>query len=374
MTTISWRNTGTIGFASWLLTLTLMATAFGEDRLSRVDLMLWRDDNGEVRPVQSAADWEQRRAEIVRAMESIMGPLPGVEKRCPIDVKVVEEVDCGTYVRRQLTYQAEPGEGGRVPAFLCLPKAVADGSKRAPAVLCLHPTDNAIGNGVVVGLGGRPNRQYASELAERGYVTIAPNYPLLASYQPDWEGLGYASGSMKAIWDNVRALDLLESLSGVDATPGFGAIGHSLGGHNSIYTAVLDERIRVVVSSCGFDFYTDYYGGSAEVWKPGKGWCSSRYMPRLLSYAGRLEEIPFDFAELLGALAPRPVFVNAPKRDGNFRWESVDRVVAAALPVYELLGAPEGMRVRHPDCDHDFPVEMRDEAYRLIDSVLKPAS
>ena len=34
-----------------------------------------------------------------------------------------------------------------------------------------------------------------SELAERGYVTLAPNYPLLAKYQPDLKALGWQSGT-----------------------------------------------------------------------------------------------------------------------------------------------------------------------------------
>ena len=65
---------------------------------------------------------------------------------------------------------------------------------------------------------------------------------------------------MKAIWDNIRGLDLLESLRFVKRGR-YGAIGHSLGGHNAIYTAVFDQRIKVVVSSCGFDSYLDYYDG-----------------------------------------------------------------------------------------------------------------
>src|SRR5207248_3152510 len=129
-------------------------------------------------------DWTQRRNEIVAGMQAVMGKLPGAEKRCPLDVQIEEEVDCGKYVRRLIHYASEPGS--RVPAYLCIPKSVLDDTqKKAPAVLCLHGTDNMVGHGVVVGLGARPNRQYASELAERGYVTLAPNYPLLAKYQPD---------------------------------------------------------------------------------------------------------------------------------------------------------------------------------------------
>ena len=189
---------------------------------------------------------------------------------------------------------------------------------------------------------------------------------MLAKYQPDVPALGYASGTMKAIWDNVRGLDVLESLPFV-AGGGFGAIGHSLGGHNAVYTAAFDERLRVVVSSCGLDLYTDYYGGDPKVWQPDKGWCQVRYMPRLLHYAGRLAEIPFDFAEVIGALAPRPCLISAPLRDTNFRWQSVDRIAAAARPVYTLLGGAGALRVEHPDSDHDFPTAIRHQAYALFE-------
>ncbi|MDP3069892.1 MAG: hypothetical protein Q8N18_06360 [Opitutaceae bacterium] len=339
-------------------------------RLPREPLLLRRDAAGAVVPVTSVAEWQQRRTEIVRGMEKVMGPLLAPTARAPLDVRVEEETDEGTFVRRRISYQSEPGN--RVPAYLCIPKAaLAPGAtEKFPAVLALHPTDNSVGCGVVVGLGTRPNRAYASELAARGFVTIAPNYPHLAGYTPDLRALGYASGTMKAIWDNVRALDLLEALPFVRGGK-FAAIGHSLGGHNAIYTAVLEPRIAAVVSSCGFDAFPDYYDGNPAVWVAGKGWCQERYMPRLAAYAGRLTEIPFDFHELIGALAPRPIYINAPRRDANFRWQSVDRVVEAARPVYALHGAAERVQVEHPDSEHDFPDAQRAAAYRLIESVLR---
>lgn len=337
-------------------------------RLPRENLLLYRDDGNDTHPVKTTDDWLRRRAEIVRGMRAVMGPLPGSEKRCPLDVRVEEEVDCGRYVRRLLTYASEPGS--RVPAYLCIPKAVLNGESRAPGVLCLHGTDNVVGHGIVVGLGTRPNRQYAAELAERGYVTLAPNYPLLAKYQPDLKGLGWASGTLKAVWDNMRGLDLLESLPYVK--PGaFGAVGHSLGGHNSVYTAVFDDRIKAVATSCGLDSFLDYYQGVDRVWQPEQGWCQTRYMPRLADYRGHLRDIPFDFHELIGALAPRHVLIIAPRKDSNFRADSVDRVAAAALPVYALYGHPERLRILHPDCEHDFPQDMREATYALFDRVLR---
>ena len=358
---------------AFCLLCSALIPAWGADqapasRLPRENLLVWRDSAGAIQSVRSAEDWQKRRAEILGGMQTVMGPLPGAGKRCPLEVKVEEEADCGKYLRRSITYQAEPG--GRVPAYLCIPKAALKGEGKFPAVLCLHPTDNVTGYGVVVGLGGKANRQYASELADRGYVTISPSYPLLAKYQFDLKSLGYASGTMKAIWNNIRALDLLEALPFVKRG-GFGAIGHSLGGHNSVYTAVFDDRIIAIVSSCGLDSYLDYMSGNPEVWKPEKGWCQQRYMARMLDYAGRLEQIPFDFHEMIGALAPRHVFINAPLQDKNFQWQSVDRIAKAASQIYQLYGKPERLRVEHPDCPHDFPDDMRAIAYQLFDSVLK---
>jgi dienelactone hydrolase len=366
--------TNSLALYSWVLAAasvwSLPAASAEPPRLPRDNLLLYRGDDGKPREVQSVEDWRKRRAEIVRGVEAVMGKLSGKEKRCPLDVKVEEEVDGGTYVRRLITYASEPGS--RVPAYLLIPKEALQGGKKVPAVLCLHGTDNVVGHGTVVGLGKNPNRKYAVELAELGYVTLAPNYPLLAKYQPDVKKLGWESGTLKAVWDNIRGLDYLESLPFVDSGA-VGAIGHSLGGHNSVYTAVFDERLKVVVSSCGLDSFLDYYGGNEKNWHPEKGWCQTRYMPKLADYRGRLADIPFDFHELIGALAPRHVLIIAPKEDHNFQAASVDRVAAAARPVFKLHGHPDRLRVEHPDGGHDFPPTMREEAYKLFDAVLRRA-
>lgn len=339
-----------------------------EKRLPRDNLLLYRGADGKPREVTSVEDWAKRRAEIVRGAESVMGTLPGKEKRCALEPKLEEdEVDCGKYVRRLVTYQSEPGS--RVPAYLLVPKGAEKAGRKLPTVLCLHGTDNTVGHGTVVGLGKKANRQYASELAERGYVCLAPSYPLLAKYQPDVKKLGWESGTLKAVWDNIRGLDYLESLPFVDGTK-IGAIGHSLGGHNSVYTAFFDERLKVIVSSCGLDSYLDYYGGKEELWVLEKGWCQTRYMPKLANYKGKLADIPFDFHELIGALAPRHVLIVAPKEDHNFKADSVDRIAAAARPVFELYGHKDRLRVEHTDGGHDFSPEMREAAYKLFDAVL----
>lgn len=341
------------------LTLFGFTVAQSAEKLSHTSLLQFIAADGAIKTVRTTNDWNVRRQSILRAMQDVMGPLPGNEKRCPLDVKLEEEVDCGEYVRRFISCASEPG--ARVPAYLLVPKAALSSTKQFPGVLVLHQT-HALGQKVVVGLGNSTNDEYGVELVRRGYVVLAPPYPLLANYQPDLKKLGYESGTMKAIWDNLRGLDLLESLP-FAKRGGFGAIGHSLGGHNAIYTAAFDERIKVIVSSCGFDSYRDYKDGNIT------GWTSERYMPKLKSYAP--DNYPFDFHEIIGALAPRAVLVNAPLGDTNFKWRSVDAVAASAREVFRLYDAEKSLQVEHPNCGHLFPAEMRNQAYKLLDEELK---
>jgi dienelactone hydrolase len=337
-------------------------------RLERTNLLIYRDGKGQVRPVKSKAEWQKRRAEILRGMTGIMGPLPDQSRRKPPEVRTENETPCGSYVRRFITYESEPGS--RVPAYLLIPKEALRGKRRFPAVLALHPTDMQFGHRVLVEPVNKNYRVYANELAERGFVVLAPAYPVMANYQPDLKALGYESGTMKAIWDNIRGLDLLDSLRFVKRG-NYGALGHSLGGHNAIYTAVFDERIKIIVSSCGFDSFLDYYDGDPKNWQPERGWCQTRYMLKLAEYRGRLEEIPFDFHELIGAVAPRPIFISAPLGDSNFQWRSVDEIVKAASAVYRLHRAEKNLTVEHPDCGHDFPETQRQQAYRMLEEKLR---
>ena len=80
---------------------------------------------------------------------------------------------------------------------------------------------------------------------------------------------------------------------------------------------------------------------------------------------------PFDFDEMLAALAPRRVMVIAPLHDSNFRADSVDRVTDEARKVFALYGVPKHLQVLHPDCAHDFPTKMRESAYQMFDVVFK---
>jgi acetyl esterase/lipase len=319
---------------------------------------------GERQAVSSAFLAALRREHTLAGISLAMGPLPSSLRRCPLEPEVLSEVDRGAYIERRISFAAEPGD--RVPALLLLPKNL---QSPTPAMLCLHQT-TGIGKGEPAGLGGLPNLHYAKELAEDGFVCLAPDYPSFGDYPYDFavKGMaaGYASGSMKAIWNNLRAVDLLQSLPEVDPDR-IGCIGHSLGGHNSLFTAAFDQRLKAVVTSCGFTGFHDYYEGKLG------GWTSDRYMPRIREvYGNDPDRVPFDFQEVLGAIAPRAVFVSAPLQDGNFDNAGVRKVMQEAARVYAVYGAAEAtLRAEYPECGHDFPPEVRQQVREWLKERLR---
>ncbi|MFO0947071.1 MAG: prolyl oligopeptidase family serine peptidase [Planctomycetota bacterium] len=199
-------------------------------------LLEYRDQSGTVHAIKSTKDWEKRRAHILLGMQEVMGPLP--RDRVPLDMRIEETTDDGTFLRHRISYQAEPGD--RVPAYLLVPKEL---QKRAPAALCLHQTV-AIGKGEPVGLGGRTTLRYAKELADRGYICLAPDYPSFGDYQYDFKNDRYISGTMKAIFNNIRGVDLLTEWPEVDPKR-IACIGHSLGGHNTLFTCASSHGLAL---------------------------------------------------------------------------------------------------------------------------------
>lgn len=324
-------------------------------------LTYYLDPAGNRREIKMVDDWQARRAHILASMQLVMGPLPDASSRLPLDVKVLKEEQLENNLLRQtISFQSEKND--RVAAYLFLPRLAPD--TKVPAILCLHPT-GTIGKGLVAGFGTKTNRNYALELAQRGYITLAPDYPSFGDHPYDFAKSEFKSGTMKAIWDNQRAIDLLQSLPQVHSDR-IAAIGHSLGGHNALFTAAFEPRIQAVVTSCGFTRFHKYSSGNL------KGWTSPRYMPRIATiYNNDPDKVPFDFPEILASIAPRPIFICAPVNDGNFDVAGVKDSVASAQPIYTLHNKPANLIAVHPDAAHDFPEPSRHQAYQFLDKHLQ---
>lgn len=327
----------------------------------KLRLLTWRDSRGVEHPVMNSSDWSRRRKDILAAMQQVMGPLPAKATPASPDFEVLEETRLPEYVRQKIRFAVGTEDWGS--AWLLIPNQ-RPGQGPGAAMLALHQT-TPTGKSSPAGLADTPNRHYGHELAQRGYVVLIPDYPNFGDYRVDAYALGYASATMKGIVNHRAALDLLASLAEVD--PGrIGVIGHSLGGHNALFLAAFDDRVKAVVASCGFNSFFKYKDGDLT------GWSHAGYMPRIASEFGRdPKQMPFDFTEVLAAVAPRPVFINAPMRDDNFEVSGVKDCVIAASPVYALLlGSPEALTAVHPDAGHDFPPEIRVAAYDWLDEQL----
>ena len=282
-----------------------------------------------------------------------MGRFPTTD-RVPLDVKYEEQEHIGSYIRLKLSYAASVHD--RVPAYLLRPV----GAHRRAAILCLHQTNEELGKAEPVGLAGDPNLAYADELAKRGYVVLAPDYVGFGEHKFDLYQHGWESGCLKAVWDNMRAVDFLLSLAEVEAGR-IACLGHSLGGHTALFTSAFDQRIRATVSNCGFTSFEKYRKGDLTTW------ALPQYMPRIRTDGLTTTSMPFDFTDVFAAIAPRSVLAIAPLHDDNFDVSGVKDVVEETKKIYQSHGSADHLEARYPDHAHEWPESERALAYRWLD-------
>lgn len=320
----------------------------------------YTDRQGNAHAVKTDEDWKKFRERTRWNMSKIAGNIAPPAPVVPVKVEMGEERDMGTYLLRRIAYPVD-GENDLVPANLLVPKNLLD---RAPAIVALHQTTPE-GKDEPSGVAGNPDLAYGRELVERGYIVLAPDYVTFGEYHPDWLGMGYVSGTAKGIRNHMAAVSLLEEFPLVDPRR-IGVIGHSLGGHNALFLALFDERVKAVATSCGFDSVETYYQGDLT------GWVQDRYMPRVAWVYGKdAKRMPIDYTEILAAIAPRAVYINAPLRDGNFDPRGVDHCVDFARVAFAAQGAMGELQVEHPDAEHSFPLAQREAAYALFDRVFQ---
>jgi dienelactone hydrolase len=326
---------------------------------------LLADDDG---AIQALERWERRREGIRAGLFETIGLPPVTRKTRSIQIANEEELD--GYVRIGLSYIV--GEGDTITAYLLRPRGLTG---PAPAVLALHQTVDS-GKGEVVGLDGSPDFAYGHELAMRGYVVLAPDhltagdriYPGQDSFEsgpfyeqyPGWSMVG------KNLEDSRSGIDVLCALDDVDNSR-IGVIGHSLGGHNAIFAAALDERVRAVVSNCGLSAFSE----EEEVleWSLEAGYI---YIPKLRKYLLEHVAPPFDLHEVAALIAPRPWLNVSSYFDNAYGNQEFLAAVGTQLyQVYNLHGASEAFGYYMHGGGHSFPRSARDLAYGWLDRWLR---
>ena len=88
-------------------------------------------------PPSSRDDWEAQRPILLEAMQQIMGPLPGPEKRGPLRrPSRLRKWPAVPILARLITYVSEPN--CRVPAYLLIPHAALQISSAGRALSSSH--------------------------------------------------------------------------------------------------------------------------------------------------------------------------------------------------------------------------------------------
>ncbi|HBN83130.1 MAG TPA: acetylxylan esterase [Clostridiales bacterium] len=306
-------------------------------------------------------NWMDRRKDILERMERFMGPLKTQWDGLPVETETLSEEKIGNVIRKHIRYQDQPGSV--IWAYLMIPEEI---SGKVPGMICLHQTTGC-GSREPAGLEGKENLYYALELAQRGMVTLAPDLPSFGEMK-DVHPLpeGYVSGTMKDITIHRRGLDLLTQLPQVDSDR-LGSIGHSLGGHNTLFLAAFEPRIKVAATSCGFTTWKAYAKSFGSL----AAWAQDRYMPLVRDvYQNNPDKMSVKFEEILEAILPRAMYVNAPKSDSNFDQEGVKECMKYIRHVAAKQNMTLNLLVEQPDCGHDFPKEQRENCYVFIENML----
>jgi len=343
----------------------LVVTACMQQQVTS-ELLSYVDAKGRQRPVVTNSDWEMKRHQMLDSLQAAMGQLPSLVQLPSFEIQYRDSLKEINYTRYSINFRVAENE--YLPAYLYIPNN-DELHRKHPAMLALHQTAMEGKRNTDEGR----NMTYAKELAHRGYVVISPDYPSFGDlHHYDFQNDRYLSGTMKGIFNHIRCVDLLQSRPDVDPER-IGVIGHSLGGHNAMFVAAFDTRLKIVVTSCGWTEF-EYYNIGAEAEKRYGGklgpWAQDRYMPLFREkYQLNVDKIPFNFHEIIALISPRWFFSNSPVNDGNFDVEGVKVGIDKAKEAYRFLNVEDRLQVRYPLANHDFPDEIRLEAYRFIDKI-----
>jgi dienelactone hydrolase len=221
------------------------------------------------------------------------------------------------FIIEEFRFDSEPGE--EVSGILAKPDDVPG---RLPAVLCLHGINQ--GRKTVMGerytYDDRLNwlRGWGRELARHGFLTAGITQRTFGKRPGDLEEqakveLMFGRPMMGAfVWEALQTLDLLAKREDVDEFR-LGLMGFGLGGLVSFYTAVLDDRVKALVTACGGVGSMDLFSR----WSDPNYHDLSFYIPGILEH--------FDHPELVSSLAPRAYLLMTRDDDPGMPLEGMRR-------------------------------------------------
>ncbi|HEY3416469.1 MAG TPA: acetylxylan esterase, partial [Armatimonadota bacterium] len=310
-------------------------------------------------PLQAASlkDWDARQASLRKQALAGFGlaPLP---PRVPLNLTYSSSIERDDCTISRVYFQTFPGI--YATGFLYMPKKA-----EFPAPAVLHPHghwSNGAANDAIV-------ESRCIGLAHRGYVSLVV---AMAHFEDLATGVPMRG---VALWNNMRGLDVLESLPQVDKTR-LGVTGASGGGMQSTDIAALDTRITCAAIVA----YPTYFErtGYIHTWP-----CMCNFGPiNAMRY--------MDQQALIALIAPRPAAVFT--LTGDWTAFSIDHELKEVAGVYDLFPAAAGPKLDNVEAQqpyrlrtsangrflgerwdgpHDYTKAMRERMYWWMDWWLK---
>ena len=309
--------------------------------------------------VETAKVWPERQAEIRTHWFEIMGPWPPLLEKPKLTV--LEKAPRENFTQCRIEVEIAPNR--MAAGYLLIPA----GQPKFPAVFVPYYDPETS-----VGL-QKELRDFAYQLAKRGFVTLAIGSPGGDARQPD---IGDAKCQPLSYLAYIAAncAQALADLPEVDAKR-IGVVGHSYGGKWAMFASCLSEKFACAVwSDPGIVFdekrpsvnYWDPWYLGAQPGPPRPAGLPDESHPRTGAYRTLIEK-GMDLTELHALMAPRPFLVSGGAEDTPARWPALNHAIA----VNRLLGYRDrvGMSNRPK---HDPTVESNEQIYRFFEHFLQP--
>jgi dienelactone hydrolase len=267
--------------------------------------------------------------------------------RSPLKPHLIEEVDCGDYIREKVLLQTS--EHIQMPVYLLVPK---EKPFPIPSVVAFH--GHGYGVKDIVGLweDGSERTQpdgyhkdFAVALCRRGFAVAAPEISCFGERQTDFSYLDQLLGQPipttcahtahlalhqggtalgLRVFDAQRLIDYLETRPEFDISR-LGAMGISGGGMHTFFSTALDLRIKACVVS---GYYSTFAASILAM-----DHCACNFIPGLWQFG--------EMYDMVGLIAPRPLLVESGTRDPIFPIDAVRFSVERARRVYTIFQAPD---------------------------------
>lgn len=316
------------------------------------------------RKVETAEDWKKRRREILERWNTMMGKWPHLLENQQLTY--IDSVKKEGFTQYTVEFNWLPNE--KTKGYLLIP----NGEGVKPAVITVfYEPETAIGEGIA-------NRDFALQLAKRGFVTLsigttdASKAQTYSLYYPNLENAIVQPLSMLA-YAAANAWHVLAKAPNVDSSR-IGIMGHSFGGKWAMFASALFDKFACAVwSDPGIVF--DETRPAVNYWEP---WYLGYYPPPwrkrgmitkdnpVKGLYPKLVEEGYDLHELHALLAPRPFLVSGGSEDPEERWIPLNH----SIRVNDLLGYKNRVAMTNRP-EHSPNDESNEQAFSFLEYFLK---